>query len=287
MLLTIGDLLEELLVQLPSEPPRGETTHVRSARVRGGSAANVAALTSERGGRSRFVGRVGADSIGQTLAADLRARGVDTRVRYSGGTGVIVSLIGGGERTHLVDRGASRRLESLDPDVLDDVTQIFVPGAVLTSDPIASVAQTLITDAAEARIPVFLGCLSETDLTTYGVAAFRSFVERLRPDALISNRTEHAALGLAPDMPAAGAAVTVVTNRAEPTRVMNDRGLLREVTVRPVEPIRDRTGAGDGFIAGFLEAHRAGADAVAAVDAGHRVAALVLGQLGPTTGVRR
>ena len=87
MLLTVGDLLEEVLVQLPGEPPRRQTTPVRSARVRGGSAANVAAITSERGGASRFVGRVGADAVGRTLADDLVRRGVDTRIEHSGGTG--------------------------------------------------------------------------------------------------------------------------------------------------------------------------------------------------------
>jgi 2-dehydro-3-deoxygluconokinase len=65
--------------------------------------------------------------------------------------------------------------------------------------------------------------------------------------------------------------------------VMNDRGLSREVSVHRVDAIRDRTGAGDGFTAGYLEARRAGADPVTAVEVGHRVAALVLRSLGPTT----
>ena len=282
MLVTVGDLLEEVLVQLPGEPPRGQTTHVRSARVRGGSAANVAAITSERGGASRFVGRVGADSVGRTLADDLVRRGVDTRIEHSGGTGVVVTLVGGGRRTSLVDRGASARLEFVDPAVLEGATQLFIPASVLTSDPVAAVAQDLLRQASERRLSIVLGALTISDLRSYGADAFLSFVGLLRPDAVLANREEHSLLGLGPDTPIAGSSVSIVTDGDRPTKVLNDRGLQREVSVQRVDSIRDRTGAGDGFSAGYLEARRAGADPVAAVETGHRVAALVLKSLGPT-----
>ena len=45
----------------------------------------------------------------------------------------------------------------------------------------------------------------------------------------------------------------------------------------------DRTGAKDGFVAGYLMSRRAGATPVAAVDAAHRVMALVMARVGPTT----
>ena len=55
------------------------------------------------------------------------------------------------------------------------------------------------------------------------------------------------------------------------------------VPVPPVEHVRDRTGVGDGFLAGYLASRRAGADPVSATNAGHRVAARVLANLGPTS----
>ena len=64
MLLTIGDLVEEFVVELPGALRRGHASEVRSIRVRGGSAANVAAIVCERGGSARFVGQVGADAVG-------------------------------------------------------------------------------------------------------------------------------------------------------------------------------------------------------------------------------
>jgi sugar/nucleoside kinase (ribokinase family) len=283
MLVTVGDLLEEVLVQLPGEPPRGEVTHVRSARVRGGSAANVAAITSERGGESRFVGRVGADVLGYTLTEDLSRRGVDLVVEHAGGTGVVITIAGGGRRTSLVDRGASARMEVIDPVALEGATQLYVAASALTADPTAAAVQALLGDATERRVPVVLGALGVTDVESYGAGAFLAFLAMLRPDAVIANREEHARLGLEADAPLDGPAITILTDGERPTRVMNDRGLSQEVSVHRVDSIRDRTGVGDGFTAGYLEARRSGADPVTAVEVGHRVAALVLGALGPTT----
>jgi sugar/nucleoside kinase (ribokinase family) len=284
MLVSVGDLYEEILVQLPAEPPHGHVTRVRSARVRGGSAANIAAITSEQGAPSRFVGRVGADRVGRSLVEDLSRRGVELAVQHSGGTGVAVTLVGGGRRTSLVDRGASARLDAIDTTVLDGAEQVYVPASSLVSDPAAGAIQTLLADASARRIPIVLGSLSTADIDSYGAEAFLAFVSLLRPDAVIANREEHDRLGLDPGRPLPGAMVTVLTDGERPARVLNERGLCRDVAAHRVERVRDRTGVGDGFTAGYLRARRDGAEAVSAVDAGHRVAAMVLRELGPTTG---
>ena len=79
MLLTIGDLLEEILVRLDAAPVRGVVSSVRSARVRGGSAANVAAIDAEIGGTPRFVGQVGDDALGHALQGELSMSTVGKR----------------------------------------------------------------------------------------------------------------------------------------------------------------------------------------------------------------
>lgn len=283
MLVCVGDLVEEVLVRLPHDPVRGGDTPVRTARVRGGSAANVAALDAETGGRTRFVGRVGDDMVGRSLVDDLRGRGVDAMVSHEGATGVIVTMIGRGGRSRLVDRGAARHLDAIDPAVLGGATQLYLPAVAFTEDPLATAVEVLLGEAADRRIPVVIGAAGSAELDSIGRDAFLELVATIGPDAVVLNRAEHAGLELGSRAGIPGATATVVTNAHRPALVAFAEGPPRPVEVPPVEAVRDRTGVGDGFLAGFLGSRRAGGDPVAAVRAGHRMAAKVLANIGPTT----
>lgn len=284
MLLSIGDLQEQILIQLPSDPVRGAETAVRSARLRGGSAANVAAIDAECGGGPRFVGQVGDDGIGRVLAADLRSRGVETLIRHVGGTGVVVTMVGGKNRSRLVDRGASRRLSLVEPSVLDGVSQIYFAASAFVDDPLASAVDRLMAEIRDRAIPVVVGGPGPADLAQIGERHFLELIAAAEPDAVVLNRAEHSALGIPAREAITGARCTVVTAGARPTLVMEGTAGAASVPVPPVEVIHDRTGVGDGFVAGFMASRRTGADGVAATHAGHRIAAKVLGQLGPSIG---
>lgn len=284
MLLSIGDLQEQILIQLPSDPVRGAETAVRSARLRGGSAANVAAIDAEGGGGPRFVGQVGDDGIGRVLAADLRSRGVETLIRHVGGTGVVVTMVGGKSRSRLVDRGASRRLSLVEPSVLDGVSQIYFAASAFVDDPMASAVDRLMAEIRDRAIPVVIGGPGPADLAQIGERHFLELIAAAEPDAVVLNRAEHSALGIPAREAITGARCTVVTAGARPTLVMEGTAGAASVPVPPVEVIHDRTGVGDGFVAGFMASRRTGADGVAATHAGHRIAAKVLGQLGPSIG---
>ena len=283
MLLAIGDLLEEILIRLDAAPVRGVDSAVRSARVRGGSAANVAALDAETGGTPRFVGQVGDDALGHALVDDLSSRGVDARVAHLGTTGVIVTTVGQGSRTRLVDRGASRGPARLDPGALDDIAQIYIAASAFTEDPLATAVDRLLAEIRERRIPLVLGGPTDADLGLFGVEPFHELVRTARPDAVVLNRFEHRSLGLHPREPLGGAGATIITAGARPTLVLTPKGDADSVPVPPIDTLRDRTGAGDAFLAGFLASRRTGADPVSATHAGHRIAARVLRNLGPTT----
>ena len=281
MLLTIGDLVEELVVELPDGMRRGHVAEARTLRVRGGSAANVAAITCERGGAARFVGQVGADALGDSLTADLRQRGVDTQVIAHGVTGVTVNLLQQGYRTTLVNRGASVRLAKADPEILVGAVQLFVPARSLMADPLATVVEGVVAGAMERRVPITLTGLSADEVVHYGVPAFAELVTAVQPDTVIFTRRDHARLGLGPDRPIEGSGCTVVIG-PERTAVITEEGShYRELTLPAT--VVDRTGATDGFVAGYLMSRRAGAAPVAAVDAAHRVMSLVLARVGPTT----
>lgn len=283
MLVCVGDLLENILVVLPSVPSGGFENKVRSARVRGGSAANVAALDAEQGGTPRFVGQIGDDTLGRTLAEDLERRGVELVVHAEGATGVILTLIGRTGRTLLTDRGTARHLFAIEPSVLDKASQIYLAASAFVADPMATAVDRLLGEARGKRLDLFIGGPSQADIQDFGAAAFLELVAIARPAAVILNRTEHQELELADQECFAGATTTIVTDHSQPTRILRANGTTETVDVPPVAQIRDRTGVGDGFIAGYLASIRAGADPVAATYAGHRSAARVLAQLGPTT----
>lgn len=283
VLVSVGDLMEEILVRLRTTPSRGADTPVRSARVRGGSAANVAAIDAELGGTPRFVGQVGDDHVGHTLVEDLRRRGVETLVRHEGGTGVTITMVDGRARSRLVDRGASRRLTTIDPGSLDGASQLFLAASAFTDDPLASAVDRLLGEVADRRLPVTLGGPTLAELESLGSEPFLQLCRTLRPAHVVLTRDAHSAIGLEPRQPIDGSAVTVVTHGPRPTLVMTAHE-VRPVEVPPVEDILDRTGVGDGFVAGFLAARRNGADPVAAAHRGHRAAARVLRHLGPTVG---
>ena len=282
MLLTIGDLVEELVIELPGGMRRGHVAEARTIRVRGGSAANVAAITCERGGAARFVGQVGADALGDSLIADLQRRGVDAQVGAHGVTGVTVTLVQDGYRTTLVDRGASARLAAADPDVLVGAVQLFVPGRSLLADPMASAVEQAIAAAQERRVPITLTGLAADEVAHYGAAEFGELVMAVKPDTVITAERDHARLGLEPDQGIDGCGCTVVIG-SERTAVITDDGTQHRQPTPP-STVVDRTGATDGFVAGYLMSRKAGAAPAAAVDAAHRVMSLVLARVGPTTG---
>lgn len=286
MLVCVGDLLEDVLVRLRADPVRGGDSSVRAARLRGGSAANVAAITAELGGQPRFVGQVGDDHVGHALVEDLRRREVSVDATFAGSTGVIVTMVGRGGRSRLIDRGASRRASHIEPDCLDDADQLYLSGSTFTEDPFASAIDQLLGEAAERAVPVTLGGPSASDLDILGADSFLALCAAVKPAHVVLNRAEHSALELPARQGIPGAAVTVITNGRRPTLVI-ESGDSRSVEVPPVDDVLDRTGVGDGFLAGFLRSRRTGADAVAAAHAGHRTAAAVLRHLGPTTGPGR
>ena len=283
MLLCVGDLYEEVLVQASSPPMRGIDTSVRSARVRGGSAANVAALSGELGRPARFVGQVGDDSIGRTLVADIKRRGVDAMVHQIGGTGVSISIAGGGARSRLVDRGASRRLHNIDPGVLDGVSWIYLAASAFTEDPMASAIDRLLGEIRDRRVTLTIGGPSSADLQSIGRQEFLELIAATRPDSVVLNSSEHASLGLDPRSPIPGVANTVVTAGPRPTLTVDSEANATAVEVRHVEGIRDSTGVGDAFVAGYLASRSTGADSASACNAGHRLSAKVITRLGPTS----
>ena len=256
MLCVIGDLVEDVVVWLPTALSYGTDTPSRIVRTRGGSASNVAVFAaaintaSTTKFRSRLIAQVGNDALGDQLVASLEASNVEPCVVRSGRTGSIVVIVSpDGERTMLTDRAAATELKQAPKNWHDGVSVLHVPSYSLFSESLSTAARECIAVAHEKKITVSIDASSASLIKSFGITRFRDLVAELNPKVFFCNTDEAEVLNLAAEpleldivVIKAGAAPTTLICKAEQS----------SVAVAPVGEVTDSTGAGDAFAAGFL-----------------------------------
>ena len=276
MLVVIGDLVADLIVLGGAALERGTDNPAEVRITRGGSAANVAVAAAPRH-PVRFVGRVGDDTIGRALVAELEAAGVDARVQRGGRTGAIVVLVDAvGERTMVTDRGAAAELEAIDPAAVEGADWVHLPLYGFAD----AASRTAVTDAATraaragARISVDLSSVATMRALR---AELPSILEAVSPDVVFANQDE--AQAAAEAGLALGDAVYVVKRGGEPV-LLTLPGGETEVPVERVDDVLDSTGAGDAFAAGYIVSALAGAEPHECARAGSELAKSALRRAG-------
>ena len=236
----LGDLVEDVVVWPDGPVHRGSDTAARVFRSRGGSAANVAVAAAPYV-PTRFLGCVGDDPLGDRLVQELGDAGVDVHVQRRGRTGTVLVLVDpDGERTFLSDRAAARDLGPLDPAALQGVGHLHVPAYSLHG---GRTEQTVRALLASEEVPISLDASSWAVLREIG--GLRDVLHRVR--LVFANEAELR------ELPSAW--VWVVEKRGAQATVVHDPdGRQRSFPVEPVEGVRDSTGAGDAFAAGWLSA---------------------------------
>jgi len=256
VLCVIGDLVEDVVVWLPTALSYGTDTPSKIVRTRGGSASNVAVFASAVNAnntaryRSRLIAQVGNDSLGDQLVATLESSRVDPCVVRSGRTGSIVVIVSpDGERTMLTDRAAATQLENAPENWYNDVSILHVPAYSLFSEPLSTAARRCIAIAHEKKIVVSVDASSASLIKAFGIARFRQLLAELNPKIFFCNTDEAEVLNIKAQP--LELEVVIIKAGAEPTTLIF-QAQSSTIAVAPVGEITDSTGAGDAFAAGFL-----------------------------------
>lgn len=290
MIVAFGDLTTDVVVRRVDPIAHATDTPASISFHRGGSSANVCAVSSRLGRAARFVGALGDDPASRARADDLRSLGVEVS-GPSCERGVVITVLvdAVGERSFLTDRGVPPRWSDVSADEmdgwLDGATRLHLSGYAVFDPSTSDVCAALASRAHARDIPVSFDPSSVALFASVDAVAIAG---HLNPDIVLPNSEEDDAVA------GAWPGIVLRTNgsrRAE----LRVSGEVRRIPLstdvsasseRSV--VVDTTGAGDAFAAGVLavldeRGVPGGVDDRVwpeAVRAGHRAALAVIGGAG-------
>jgi ribokinase len=289
MILVVGDLVTDVLVEHDGEIRAGSDTDAAIRVAGGGQGANTAAWLSHAGHEVTLIAAVGDDQAGRDRVAELTAAGVRCAVQTLPGvaTGSVVVLTGAAERTMITDRGASLLLEPR--HVTAAITaapagsHLHLSGYPLLHAGSRPAGLAALAAASAKGLTVSVDAASAAPLRDAGAGAFLDWVRET--DVLLCNADEADVLA----GPGGGAGQAgrltahvrnaVVKQGAAGAVWAGRDGTVCSVAARSV-PLKDPTGAGDAFAAGLLTAWCAGEGPAAALEAGSALGAAAVSRIG-------
>ena len=220
----------------------------------GGGATNAATTFARYGHESIFMGCISNDPAGQAILNSLDDEGIDSSYityaeRLKTGYSVIL-LAPNGERTIMTCRGASARFDALDPNDLDTIYPDWIYVTTFRGD--MDMLDQFFTKAKSLGAKIMfnpgnlelkhtrklIGLLSDVDVLLVNKSEAQKIVEGRLLTELISKINNYVPMAIITD----GNQGSIATDGKEIYRI----GLYEDV------PVKDSTGAGDAFGAGFL-----------------------------------
>ena len=250
---TFGDVVLDVVVLLAEPLAPGGDVRASNRAGAGGQAANVAAWAAELGAEARCIGKRGGDPAGELVSQELAGHDVDlVGPIAAGSTGVVVSIVGDGDRSLASDPGVA---PTFAPEELEarwvECDVLHLSGYALLREPIAATALLAARLARKHGARVSVDVAAWTEIRTYGPVRFRELLDELAPDVLFATEAEWELLGGA----YLTAPVGVLKRGARGCTVFSEDAKLdfAALDTKVVDP----TGAGDALAAGFLVALKA------------------------------
>jgi sugar/nucleoside kinase (ribokinase family) len=289
-LLHLGNVVVDVVLDVPALPERGDDVLARRTEVTPGGGFNVMAAAARQGLRVSYAGAHGTGPFGTLARAGLADAGIEVVLPAKPGldTGFVVAVVdAGGERTFLTSRGAEATLTAADLAGLAagprDAGYLSGYGLVHPSnrDALAGWVRRLGDDTVVFFDPGPLAASIPADVLDPVLA---------RSDWLTCNARESALLTGVPDPPAAIRALTqragrrgVLVRTGPAGCLIGHRGLAPVSVPAFTVAAVDTNGAGDAHTGAFIAALAAGAGEVAAARAANAAAALSVTRRGPAT----
>lgn len=249
---TIGDAVVDVVVEPSQLPVAGDDVPGSVSLSSGGQASNVAAWCRWLGVGAAVISKLGHDVAGELIAALLERRGIELLEPGAGTrrgpTGAIVSLVtSGGERSMISDRGVAStlRVDELDPSWFRSCDWLHVSGYSLFGRDGGQAALGATALARGAGAGVSIDVSSATLVRSVGVADARRRVAACQPDVVFANVAEHRAIGTLEG-------TVVVVKRGAQGFVVHDASGATSWEALEAAEVRDTTGAGDAFAAGWI-----------------------------------
>lgn len=252
----------QLVDEAKSGMVKSETVNFNRSFTSGGSAANTIHGLAMLGVNTGFIGSIGKDETGDFFEKDMKNAGINTILtRRNSVTGTAVALIStDSERTFATHLGAAVELEAadLDPNDFNGYDILYLEGYLIFNK---LLVETACRIAKEKKMKIAL------DLASYNVveARFPDFKEIVEKyiDILFANEEEARSFtGLPPEDAlnriSQFCETTVIKVGSEGSWIKRGEEIIKIGTVKV--NLKDTTGAGDLYAAGFLYGNAFGMD---------------------------